>query len=117
MKIALSITSIALCVLGLYSGSSLAIGDQSGTVTEIRVSSISAGGNPTHVMLSGTYSNAPSCATVGWWAFDTETTHGKNILAALLTAQSAGKTTRIWGNGTCNLRGDMETAIQAVVSE
>jgi hypothetical protein len=90
-------------------------GEQTGQIVDLRVSAYKTF-NPTHVKLSGTWSGAPSCATIGFWAIDTETPTGKNVLATLLAAQAAGKNVRIWGSNQCTLRGDMETATQVGVN-
>jgi len=102
-------------------GEAFASGIQTGTVAEIRVSSRTlAFGNPTHVRLQNVTTNSPlpTCATSGFWAIDTDTPIGKNMLAVLLTAEAASppKTVILWGSGQCDLRGDMETIAQVSIS-
>lgn len=89
-------------------------GDQTGPVQDIRVASIS-NYHASHVMINGTYNSPPACATVGWWAFDAETSIGKAMLATLLTAKTAGKSAIVWGAGTCELNSGMETIRQVSI--
>jgi hypothetical protein len=87
-------------------------GSQTGKVVDIRVSSKTVGGNPTHVMLEGGRDVQEGCGK-DYWAIDTDTDLGKNILSVVLTAYSTGKSVTFWGTNQCDLRSDMETVFQA----
>lgn len=102
--------SCLLAVLGLFPLTSFS-GDQTGPVVDIRVSSF-ANGNPSHVLINGTWNAKPACATIGWWAFDIDTSAGRAFLATLLTAKTAGKSVIVWGTGTCTLNPVFETIAQ-----
>ena len=104
-------------------GLAFAQGIQSGTVAEIRVSTRTIpGGNPTHVRLQAAATSSPiaDCAAttkaLGFWAIDTDTSAGKNLLSALLMAEATGKQVVVWGTGACDLRSDMETVYQVIIS-
>jgi hypothetical protein len=104
----------ALCCLGILPAS-VSAGDQAGPVQEIRVTSAAIHDGPSHVLVTGTWNARPACATIGWWAFDTDTSHGKALLATLLTAKATGKNVMLWGSGTCALRPDMERLLQVAI--
>ncbi len=66
----------------------------------------------THVELSGSRGR-PDCANSDsgkYWAVDTDTPEGKNILSVLLAAKLASKEVTVWGSGTCI--GAMESIVQ-----
>ena len=86
-------------------------GIQTGKITRIHVSSPTLA-SPTHFKIDGVWENQPACASASWWAIDTDTAPGKSMLSLLLTAYSTNKTIKVWGQGNCNLRSDMETAVQ-----
>jgi hypothetical protein len=106
--------SIALLAVA-FAQASLA-SEQTGKILDIRVST-NPQFNPTHFRLEGTWPNKPACATEGWWAFDGNTAAGKALLATLLTAQATGRPIVAWGHDSCNLRSDMETAVQIGLSQ
>lgn len=97
----------AILVCGLVCAS-----EQTGQVLDVRVASKTLSTNPTHIKLSGTWQNRPSCAVQGYWAIDTDTTAGKSFLAAVLAAQASIWPITIWGADQCTLRTDMETVFQ-----
>ena len=108
-----AVISSLLFALGILPISVLA-GDQSGSVLDIRVASLT-NWNASHVMINGTWNSRPACATIGWWAFDIDTPSGRAMLATLLTAKVTGKTVILWGAGTCTLNGVMETLLQVSI--
>ena len=109
MKAVISSLLFALGILPI----SVFAGDQSGPVMDIRVTSISNGGS--HLTINGTYNALPGCTAGVWWAFDTDTSTGKVMLATLLTAKATGKNVILWGSGTCALRPGMETLVQVSI--
>lgn len=87
--------------------------DQTGKVVDIRVSSQKlTGGYPTQVKLDSSWSGKPACATSEYWSIDTDTEAGKNMLSILLTALTTDNPVTIWGMAACNLRAEMEQALQ-----
>jgi len=105
MKAVISSLLFALGILPI----SVFASDQTGLVMDIRV-------GESHVHIDGTYNTPfPACSASGWWwAFDTNTSTGKAMLAVLLTAKVTGKTVILWGDGSC-LRPGMEKLIQVSI--
>ncbi len=78
--------------------------EQTGKVLEIRVTSKQISSHNTHIKLSGIYNNPPACIdqTNQFWSIDTDTTYGKSILSAILSAQSMQKDITFWGTTVCH---------------
>lgn len=89
---------------------------QTGLVVDVRVSS-TAVLNPTHIQLDGTWTGKPGCATTIYWAIDTDSVLGRNLLAVILAAQASGQPVTFYGANTCTLRTDMETAVQVQLAQ
>ena len=114
-----------ICLAMLVFSQAANAGRQTGKVIEVRVSSTGTNSRldpdkPTHFRLSGEWIDKPSCADGQWWAINTDTPAGQNLLRVLLTALESGKTVTAWGktlilsggSASCNLDPDMETADQ-----
>lgn len=90
---------------------------QVGVVNDVRVSSTSGPvGNPTHFQITGNAIVNASC-TGTWWFIDTDTTSGKALLSALLSAQATGKQVKVWGNSSraCGPLGWIEAGQVAIL--
>lgn len=62
-----------------------------------------------YVIVNGTTSGNPSCATAHYWVIANENSEaGKKQFAMLMTAYATGGTVLLNGAGTCNRWGDAE---------
>ena len=102
------VTSIALIIC---TGATFA-GEQTGQILSLRVSSTTLSSNTTHFLISGSGTNKPACATLQFWAIDSDTTAGRNFLATLLSAQATGRDVIVYGANRCGLRAGMETVAE-----
>lgn len=100
-----------IILLAIMSNAAFA-GQQTGQVVSIRVSSMTVSSNTTHIQLSGVSSGRPPCATLEFWAFDSDTPQGKSFLAAVLVAQATGREVTIYGTNNCALRPGMESVAE-----
>lgn len=57
------------------------------------------------VLITGSRSGAPGCATDPRLAINPNTAAGKAIMAVLMTAKAAGNTVHIYGKGSCDVMG------------
>jgi len=105
-KLFLATVATAAAFAGL-SQSASAAGSGTGNVLVMQVGPAS---NNVFVQLSGTPAGQPACQTNSSWTFvfDSSTTIGKNVLAMLLTAKTAGTTISYVGTGTCTLYSSVE---------
>jgi hypothetical protein len=101
-----------LFVIAVFVAGTTFAGQQSGPITSLRVSSKTVSSNTSHVLLSGTNTGKPNCATLDYWAFDSDTATGKSFLATLLTAQASGRDVIVYGTNDCNLRAGMESVAE-----
>lgn len=98
---------VALCLLIFIPSAVFAIGDQTGTVTQV-VSRASDG--LVYFMMSGTHNNKPPCALNDYWIIrDPNSTTGKSQLSMLMTAVVSGRTISVSGMGFCDKWPDGES--------
>jgi hypothetical protein len=60
---------------------------------------------------AGNHLERPACATqtLGTWAVDLKTEHGKATMSLVLSAQAQGKTVNVQGKDNCDAWGDRES--------
>jgi len=61
------------------------------------------------LILAGTITDAPICATFNRFALDITSESGKAMYSLAVTAQAQNKKIRIVGQNNCNIRGDAES--------
>ncbi len=84
----------------LACGTALA-SDQDGTVNWYAAESNSAA--PYTVLMAGSRSSKPSCATDDAWAIVNPTSDGSKVLiAGVMTAKAGGRTLAVRGSGVCD---------------
>lgn len=81
-------------------------GVQNGTIADVY---LYADGSGADIVLSGTATGHPACATEIYWKLDLSTAAGEKVLAGLLTAYASGRQTYIQGTNTCSLNPTRET--------
>ena len=60
---------------------------------------------------AGTHQSKPDCvtATLGTWAVNLKTEHGKAMQAIVMSAHAQGKAVHVQGLNTCDVWGDRES--------
>lgn len=98
-----TIGAVLLMLLGTAPASA---GEQQGKVSGIW---LHANSSHSDMLIAGTATNRPSCATETFWKLDTGTPEGERLFAALLTASASGMSVTVYGTGTCSLHPTRET--------
>jgi hypothetical protein len=104
--------SAILTMFGLLGGvaSASAAGTYVGTITNVE--GYGENTNAVFVLINGTVSGSPSCATQNYrFVLNPSNASGQALLAIALSALARNVTVTITGSGTCSIWGDTESIL------
>ncbi|UTW46444.1 hypothetical protein KFE80_06075 [bacterium SCSIO 12696] len=95
-----------LLFLSMFLSSIVQAGSSEGVVSSPLVSSGDA-----FFFSAGAHVNKPSCAvqTLGSWAVDLKTEHGKAVMSIVIAAHAQKKRVHVQGKNNCDVWGDRES--------
>lgn len=96
---------LALGALGIAASTPCWASQQTGTVQSYAIGTSASSA----VIVSGSRTAMPACATDSSWAVDGSTSNGAQLMAAIMTAKTTGRSVVVVGTGACDPNFPRET--------